>query len=78
VVFLDSRASRTIQTADLLSYALWRYYSDVHEERFVRNFWPHFDHHEGQMHDAIHVTPKFARRECGCPLCLSGVAPTDA
>jgi hypothetical protein len=74
-VFLDSRASRVIQGADLVSYALWRYYSAVNEERFIRSLWPLFDSHEGQMHGLIHVTPKFARRECGCPPCLNRVAP---
>lgn len=74
-VFLDSKASRVIQGADLVSYALWRYYSAANEERFIKAFWPMFDSSQGQMHGLIHVTPKFARRECGCPPCLNRVAP---
>jgi hypothetical protein len=75
-VFLDSRASRVIQAADLVSYALWRYYGTAKEDRYVRTLWSLFHQRDGQMHGLIHVTPQFARRECGCPPCLNRVAPT--
>jgi Protein of unknown function (DUF3800) len=74
-VFLDSRASRVIQAADLVAYALWRYYSKS-EERFIKPMWHLFDNDRGQMHGLIHVTPQFARAECNCTPCLNRLLPT--
>jgi len=76
-VFLDSRASRVIQAADLVSYALWRYYGPTIEERFLRPMWRLFDEDKGQMHGLIHVTPKFARKECPCPPCQNRFGHTS-
>lgn len=73
-VFLDSKASRVIQAADLVSYALWRYYSKQ-EERFLKPIWHLFDEDRGHMHGLIHVTPRFARGECECRPCLNRILP---
>ncbi len=69
-LFADSRASRLLQAADLFAYAVWRYYGlDATDDRLVRNLWPVFDHVGDEMHGIIHMTPLFARGECGCPPC---------
>lgn len=73
-LFSDSRASRLIQGADFVSWALWRYYGPSSDESYVRRLWPHFDSHEGKMHGLIHVVPGFKHGACKCPPCASRAA----
>ena len=71
-MFADSRASRTLQAADLVAYALYRYYSKPrgrHDERYVRRLWSQFDEDNGYMHGLIHDCSYF--RWCSCPACSS-------
>lgn len=71
-MFADSRASRTLQAADLVAYALYRYYSKPggsHDERYVKRLWSQFDSDNGHMHGLIHSCSYF--RKCGCSACSS-------
>lgn len=71
-LFADSRASRLVQVADFVCWGLWRYYGRTHpDERWVRSLWPRFDNAHNKMHGLIHVTPAFAKGQCGCPPCKS-------
>lgn len=73
-LFSDSRASRLIQAADFVSWALWRYYGPAADESRVKYLWPHFDNAEGKMHGLIHVFPGFKKGACPCPPCHSRAA----
>ena len=66
--FADSRASRLIQYADLVSFALWRRFEHEDTEFFdvIAN---HFDTHAGVVHGLHHY--KRGGRVCGCPGCAS-------
>ena len=66
--FVDSRASRAIQYADLVTYALWR--------RFERNdpalfdiIRDRFDATGGVVHGLLHL--RYAESGCDCPYCQS-------
>ncbi len=70
--FADSKASRLLQAADFVAYALWRYYGlPTSDDRAITDLWPHFDHAEGKMHGLIHVSPGFSAGTCACPPCAS-------
>ncbi|MGI8803375.1 MAG: DUF3800 domain-containing protein [Solirubrobacteraceae bacterium] len=80
--FADSRASRLLQAADFIAWALWRYYgmpeSDV---QWIKPLWRNFDQSGGRMHGLVHVSRGFKARVCGCPPCLSrrpNSAPDDS
>lgn len=71
-MFADSRATRTLQAADLVAYALFRYYSRPggrNDERYMHRLWSHFDTDGGRMHGLIHDSSYFER--CQCPACRS-------
>ncbi len=71
-LFADSRASRALQAADLVAYALFRYYSKpggASDDRYIRRLWTQFDADRGRMHGLIHRSADF--RRCGCPACAS-------
>jgi Protein of unknown function (DUF3800) len=71
-VFADSKASRLIQAADLVAWALWRYYGLAQaNDYWVRRFWPKFDNDRGVMHGLIRVTREFKAGRCECPPCAS-------
>jgi Protein of unknown function (DUF3800) len=73
--FADSRASRCIQAADFVSWALWRYYGlPTPDESFISPLWSHFDEAGGKMHGLIHVVPGFRQGVCSCPPCSSRAA----
>ena len=73
--FADSRASRCIQAADFVSWALWRYYGlPTADESFINPLWSHFDQSEGKMHGLIHVVPGFRHGACSCPPCANRTA----
>lgn len=44
------------------------------DERLIKNLWPVFDRVGNEMHGIIHLTPQFARGECGCPPCVNRFA----
>ena len=71
-LFADSRASRALQAADLVAYALFRYYSKPggrSDDKYIRRLWTQFDSDNGRMHGLIHHSSYFGR--CGCPACAS-------
>ena len=71
-LFADSRATRALQAADLVAYALFRYYSRPggrYDERYIRRLWTQFDADDGRMHGLIHDSSYFHR--CECPACTN-------
>lgn len=76
--FADSRASRVIQGADLVTFGLWRYYGLPNSDTtWVDHLWEKFDAASGQMHGLVHVNPGFRTGQCGCPPCRARIAPVD-
>ena len=74
-LFADSQASRLIQAADFVSWALWRYYGlGQSDTRWVDRLWDMFDADNGVMHGLTHRSPKFASG-CTCPPCASLATP---
>lgn len=66
--FVDSRASRAIQFADLVTYALWRRFEHDDAEFFdvIRH---RFDRQGGVVHGLLHLP--YAAPACDCPYCAS-------
>jgi len=74
--FADSRASRGIQAADLVTFALWRYYGlPTSDPTWINLLWPRFDSVNGKMHGMVHVNPGFRTGTCGCPPCRGRAEP---
>jgi hypothetical protein len=72
-LFADSRATRLLQAADLVSYALYRRYrpdrpADISGEYFA-TLWPRFDAAGGVTHGCVHFTPSYGRGDCECEPC---------
>lgn len=67
-LFADSQASRLIQAADFVSYALWRHYGG-NDGSFLSKVLASFDTDAEVLHGLIHVSNDFARRTCPCPPC---------
>jgi len=72
-LFADSRATRLLQVADLVSYALYRRYrpdrpADISHEYFSL-LWPRFDSAAGTTHGCVHFTPSYGRGDCDCEPC---------
>jgi Protein of unknown function (DUF3800) len=65
-LFVDSRATRLIQYADLVAHALRRYYErgDATYFDLIRTS---FDATGGVLHGLVHYTPD--GEQCGCPAC---------
>lgn len=66
--FVDSRATRAIQFADLVTYALWRRFEQGDNEFFdlIRD---RFDAVGGIVHGLLHE--RYADASCDCPYCVS-------
>jgi hypothetical protein len=67
-LFVDSRASRAVQLADLVAYALWRKY-ESQDGRFFDPLVPFFDNEGGVIHGLVHARPRTP--QCFCPSCMS-------
>ncbi len=66
--FVDSRATRAIQFADLVTYAIWRRFEQGDDEFF--NLIRHrFDTDGGVVHGLLHE--RYAEASCDCPYCGS-------
>lgn len=65
--FSDSRASRALQAADLVAYALYRYYVGSFDDQFTDRLWDLFDADQGKMHGLFHQCRDY--RSCPCPAC---------
>lgn len=66
--FTDSRGSRLLQAADLVAWALNRYYVR-NDDQWIKPLWSQFDFVDGLMHGLIHLTPDYRRGKCGCVPC---------
>ena len=67
-LFVDSAASRPIQIADLLAWAVWRRY-EYGDTRYFDRIVGRFDKEGGVMHGLVHR--RRATDDCHCPACLS-------
>ena len=67
-LFVDSRASRLIQLADLVAWAVWRRY-EFQDTRYFDRISPRFDAEGGVMHGLVHF--RSSNEECTCPACLT-------
>lgn len=65
-MFVDSEATRLIQFADLVSYALWRKFEKGDSE-FFDVISHDFDKEGGVVHGLLHRT--LDRQACDCPYC---------
>ncbi len=66
-LFVDSKASRLVQLADLVAYATWRKYEHS-DGRFFDSLIPKFDSDGGILHGLVH---RRGRQDCFCPACHS-------
>lgn len=67
-LFVDSAASRLIQIADLLAWAVWRRY-EHNDTRYFDRIVGRFDSEGGVLHGLVHF--KHPAEQCMCPACLS-------
>ena len=67
-LFADSAASRLIQVADLLAWAVWRRY-EYGDTRYFDLVVGRFDREGGVLHGLVHR--KDPQQDCHCPGCLS-------
>ncbi len=66
-LFVDSKVTRLIQYADLIAYAMRRYY-EHHEAAYFDIISPRFDADGGVIHGLVHYTQQ--QSGCRCPSCL--------
>lgn len=71
--FVDSRATRAIQYADLVTYALWRRFEQGDGE-FLDLIRAGFDSEGGVVHGLLHA--RYADARCDCPYCQTRRATT--
>ena len=67
-LFVDSQASRLVQLADLLAFALWRKY-EKKDATFFDPIVSKFDADGGVIHGLVHR--KLPTEDCYCPACMS-------
>ena len=69
-LFADSRATRLLQVADLVSYAVFRRYNPTarNDEHF-QALWPAFHTEGGVTHGCVHYTPSYGKGSCDCEPC---------
>lgn len=69
-LFADSRATRLLQLADLVSYAVYRRYSpEVNDFSSFTALWPRFHSENGSVHGCVHFTPSYGQGSCSCEAC---------
>jgi hypothetical protein len=66
--FVDSRASRLIQLADLVAYSTFINY-ERGEDRWFSRLIPRFDSFDGRLHGLVHRCASPV--DCACPACQS-------
>ncbi|MBF0515870.1 MAG: DUF3800 domain-containing protein [Nitrospirae bacterium] len=66
-LFVDSKATRMVQYADMIAYALRRYYTN-HEQEYFNIISKKFDNEGGVIHGLVHST--FYASGCQCIACL--------
>ena len=67
-LFVDSQASRIVQIADLVTWAVWRRY-EHRDTRYFDKIVSMFDSEGGTLHGLVHYRP--AGENCLCPACQS-------
>ena len=67
-LFVDSRASRIVQIADLIAFAIWRRY-EFQDARLFDPIITAFDAEGGVIHGLVHHRPH--ELKCYCPACMS-------
>jgi hypothetical protein len=67
-LFVDSKASRLIQLADLIAFSMWRRY-EYQDGRFFDPIIGRFDADGGVIHGLVHC--RAAGKDCYCPACMS-------
>ncbi len=67
-LFTDSRASRLVQLADHIAYAVFRFY-ERDDNSYLKIILPRFDSQEGKMHGMVHKQTHLSK--CMCPACMS-------
>lgn len=67
-LFVDSKATRLLQMADLVSHATYRAY-ETRDDRFFNPMRPAFDSVNGVVHGFVHLRRRW--RECKCFACAS-------
>ncbi|WP_457202285.1 DUF3800 domain-containing protein [Nocardioides sp. HB32] len=69
-LFADSRATRLLQVADLVSYALYRRYNPtIPKEPNFATIWPRFHKEKTHVHGCVHYSPSFGQGSCACEPC---------
>ena len=67
-LFVDSRASRLVQLADHVAYAVFRRYESG-DASFLDPILPRFDEEDGKLHGLVHM--QTVNPHCMCPACMS-------
>lgn len=69
-LFADSRATRLLQVADLVSYAIFRRYSPgVTDYSYFERIWSKFHTEDGVVHGCVHFSPSYGQGNCVCEAC---------
>lgn len=69
-LFADSRATRLLQVADLVSYAIFRRYNPpANDSTAFDLMWPAFHTVGGVTHGCVHYTPSYGQGACQCAPC---------
>lgn len=66
-MFVDSAATRLVQLADLLAWAVWRRY-EYKDTRYFDAVVGRFDESHGKLHGLVHQ--KAPDDQCSCPACI--------
>jgi hypothetical protein len=66
--FVDSKASRIVQLADHIAYAVFRRY-EAEDIKYFNMIESRFDSYEGVVHGLCHKQP--LNQSCTCPACMS-------
>lgn len=67
-LFVDSRASRLVQLADHVAYAVFRRY-EAGDTSYLDPILSRFDAEDGKLHGLVHM--QTADPHCMCPACMS-------
>lgn len=69
-LFVDSKATRIIQLADLVAWSTFRKY-EFSDGRFFDPLIPRFDQDGGVIHGLFHMRGAASHDVCYCPACMS-------
>ncbi len=71
-LFTDSRATRLLQIAHLVAYAICHRYQPEPDPQYFSTIWDRFHtDSKGQLHGLVHYTPEFGRGACECESCAA-------